>query len=462
MLIGFLSLVFLTGGGSRGDIQSLVILRPVAVLVCGFGLWSLSAEHLRNYRFLFGFAAAVFALTIIHLVPLPPGIWSHLPGREIVVETDRAIGLGKVWRPISLVSTATYNALYSLFIPAAVLILGVQLAREERFRLLFLFAVFGLLSGVLGLLQAVGAPDGPFYLYNITNNGSAVGLFSNRNHQAIFLACQFPILAVFASLDPRTVEKWRFRLWTSIIIGVIFIPLLLVTGSRAGLIIGLFGIAAIATLYRKPVFERPAKRKGSKFNLTYAFIGFGVLALGLLTILFSRAQAFERLIAPDQSEDLRFSVWAPIADMTGKYFPIGSGIGSFEETYQIEEPLPLLSYNYLNHAHNDWLEVAMTAGLPGLALLLIAVLAWAKASYSAWQPNNNVRSRDTIYARLASLIILMLAMGSFGDYPLRVPSIASFFVIAALWLCGERWGGMPRGRGTVNGGGTPSDSPLAA
>ena len=454
-------MVFLTGGGSRADIQSLVVLRPAAVLACGFGLWTLSRGHLRQYRFLFAFAGAIFFVVILHLVPLPPSVWGSLPGRELIVEIDRVAGLDKVWRPISMVPSATWNALYSLFVPLAVLLLGVQLSREERFQLLPVFIALGLLSGFIGLLQVVGDPDGPLYFYNITNNGSAVGLFSNRNHQAIFLACLFPMLSVFAFAGLKTVEQWRFRLWASIAAGAVLVPLLLVAGSRAGLLIGLFGLAAVPLLYRKPVFERPAKRKGRRINLTYIFAAVGVVALGLLTILFARAQAFERLIALDQVEDLRLSVWGPIAQMSWKYFPIGSGVGSFVDIYQIDEPLGLLTPSYVNHAHNDWLEVFMTAGAIGLGLLAVALMAWARASYLAWRMAS-AGGRDASYARMASWVVLMMALGSVGDYPLRVPSITCFFIVAALWLFGER--GKPNKPDMTgsNRDGSPDESRLAA
>jgi hypothetical protein len=70
-LVAFLILTFLTGGGSRADIQSLIILRPAAVIFCGIGLWSLKWGHVKAYKLQFGVAAAIFALVGAHLVPRP-------------------------------------------------------------------------------------------------------------------------------------------------------------------------------------------------------------------------------------------------------------------------------------------------------------------------------------------------------------------------------------------------------
>mgnify|MGYP007125385276 CR=1 FL=1 len=91
---------------------------------------------MRAHGLLFGLAVAALALTIAHLVPLPPAIWSQLPGRELVSEIDRAAGLGDVWRPLSLTPGATWNALHAQLVPLAALVLGAQLGRDDLWRLL--------------------------------------------------------------------------------------------------------------------------------------------------------------------------------------------------------------------------------------------------------------------------------------------------------------------------------------
>lgn len=435
-LVAFLALTFFTGGGARGDIQSLVILRPVAVIVCGIALWSLRWEHVQAHKFLFGMAAAIFGLVGFHLVPLPPSVWGSLPGREIITEIDKTAGLGAVWRPIAMVPSAAWNAFYSLFVPLAVLLLGVQLSREERFKLLPVLLGLGLLSGLWGLLQAIGDPQGPLYLYRVTNNGSAVGLFSNRNHQAILLAMLFPMLAIYAFAGVRTEEQAKVRGYVALAAGAVLVPLLLVTGSRAGLVLGVIGLASTALLYRKPVVTVPKKRRGNKLDLRWLLGAFAVLCLGALTVIMSRAEALQRISAPDQTEDLRFQAWPYIMDMAWKYFPVGSGVGSFVEVFQIDEPYSLLQPTYFNHAHNDWLEVYMTMGLPGLLILAMAIYAIALATSHAFRASAG-EGRENPYARLGAVMIAIIAIGSIGDYPLRAPSLAAISVVALLWLAAK-------------------------
>jgi hypothetical protein len=433
-LVAFLLLTFLTGGASRADVQSLIILRPAAVIFCGIALWSLRWEDVKAHKFLFGLAAAIFALVSIHLIPLPPSIWGALPGRELLVEIDRVAELGEVWRPTTMVPPAGWNALYSLFVPLAVLLLSVQLDRERRFQLLPVLLGLGLFSGLIGLLQAVGDPQGPLYLYKVTNNGSAVGLFSNRNHQAVLLAALFPMLAVYASAGVKTEEQLKLRSGMAASAGIVFVPLILVTGSRAGLAFGVLGLLGAALLYRRPQISQPKKRKGvPRFDWRLPIAGFAVLCLGALTVIMSRAEALQRISAPDQMEDLRFRAWGPIADIAWKYFPVGSGAGSFVEVFQIDEPYDLLKPTYLNHAHNDWLELVMLLGLPGLIVAAVALYAWIRTAIRSFRADAG-QGRGAPYQRLGLIIILIFALSSAFDYPLRIPSLMCVFVVAALWI----------------------------
>ena len=421
------------GGASRGDVQSLIILRPLSVLICGYGCLTLNRAHLSENKFLFGYGVALFVCVGVHLVPLPPGIWTHLPGRELLVEADAAVGLKGVWRPITMVPYATWNALYALFVPFAVLVLGVQLNAKECHALLMVILVMALLSCLLGLLQVIGSFDGPLYLYQVTSNGSAVGFFANRNHQAIFLACIFPMLAVYASTALKSIEQARFRTTVAIIAGISVVPLLLITGSRAGMIGGIIGLVSIWFVYQRPPIAHPAKRTGSRVNLILVGAVAALVVLALLTFALAKAQAFDRLIQADATDDLRFQIWGPIAAMGWKYFPIGSGFGSFVEVFQIDEPFATLSPEYVNHAHNDFLEIWMTGGVMGIALLMLAFYAWFRRTL-ALSKQGAMSHRTRAFGRAGSIILLLLSFGSIADYPLRTPALMGFAVIAILWM----------------------------
>lgn len=379
--------------------------------------------------------AAIFLLALLHVVPLPPEIWQNLAGRGEIIAIEKLAGLKDVWRPATLTPFNGWHGLVSLSVPLAVLILGVQQSREDLFRLLPVLIALIALSGLLGLLQAIGGSQGVFYLYRITNNGSAVGFFANRNHAATLLACLFPLLAVFASTARGTADQQSSRQLLAAALAIVAIPLLLVTGSRSGLLGAGVGLVGALLIYRKPDPDRAAKRGQKSFKIGAAPLlgGLAVLSIGFLTYFFARAEAVDRIFRPTDAEFGRGDYWLVSGEIFWKYFPWGSGSGSFVEAYQIAEPTHLLSNNYLNHAHNDWLEIAVTFGLPGILLLMLAAVAFLYRFFVLWFRSNATR-RAVIFGRMAGIGVLILALASVSDYPLRTPIMMGVFTLLVLWF----------------------------
>ncbi|WP_181883702.1 O-antigen ligase family protein [Sphingorhabdus pulchriflava] len=450
VLVAFLALLFATGGASRTDVQSLVILRPASIIVCALALMTLRKEHLAGRKWLIGSFAAVFGVALLHVIPLPPVVWQSLAGRQDLVDVEKLAGVTDLWRPLTLAPMNGWHALLSLFAPLAVLLLGIQLNRDDLFRILPLLIAFAGLSGLLGLLQAIGNPQSALYLYRITNNGSAVGLFANRNHSATLLACLFPMLAVFASTAKGTTDEVRLRQLVAAAIAIVLVPLILVTGSRSGLVSAVIGMLGAGLLYHRPTDVRTV-RKGSPDRIKALPIlgGLAVVSLGFLTFFFSRAEAIQRLFAEASGEDSRTDFWAVSLELFWKYFPWGSGSGSFVEAFQIVEPAYLLDATYLNRAHNDWVEIAVAFGLAGLILLVLACAAFFWRSFNLWRKAETGR-RYVAFGRLASVCIAIIAIASVSDYPLRTPTMMGVFAILTLWFTEsgrERADSVSTGRG---------------
>ena len=438
---------FLLGGSSRADITSLVVLRPLAALCLGYGLSRLQLVHIRDNRFVVVMALAVLALPALQLVPLPPAWWGALPGRELVTSIDRAVGLGQVWRPLSLAPDATLNALEALLVPFAVLVLGVQLDARERQLLVGVVLVIGGISAVLGLAQVLDGANLSLYFYKVTNDGKAVGLFANRNHQALMLATLLPMLAVrgASSESGRQNEIGRQRAITgklfSLLAGLALLPLIMITGSRAGLLLAATAMVLIALFFRRSaagnsvggsrLLSDMLQRSRAALPIAVILVCLGVVAL---TVWFGRAAAWQRLFSSAPGDDMRFLIVPTLWTMISGYFPFGTGMGSFERVYQVHEPDSLLEPTYMNHAHNDWLELILIGGLPALVLLIVAIAAFCLRARQLWVRRRQ-QSSVLRLAWLGMVVMTLAALASLGDYPLRVPSLACFFVVAMLWAC---------------------------
>ena len=432
LFLGLMTLCFLGGGGSRGDVTSLLYLRPAAVVCFFYFLWAARKGDLALVKvplLLLGLAAAML---VLQLVPLPPSFWTALPGRAPFEQAATLAGIDQPWRPISIAPDLTLNSLVSLCVPAAFLVGFAVLSERQRGLLLpaLLLATFA--SALLGIAQLTAGPESPFYLYAVTNDGSAVGLMSNRNHQALLLAIAYPMLSCWAAIPQQEPSARRFRELAACCLGFFLVPMILVTGSRAGLVLG--GVAAIlAVLLYFNEQRLLGARGGALRNGAVAIIGAGVLAAAALSAVFSRSEALNRLLALDAEGDLRVANLPTFMQMARDFFPVGAGTGTFDPVYRIYEPHALLSPEYLNQAHNDLIDLAISGGVLGLALLAALLIWWLLRSWRVFIPG---RAGDVTgrYGRLASIAIALMLAASLVDYPLRTPSLEMIFVICCGWL----------------------------
>ncbi|WP_157726912.1 O-antigen ligase family protein [Qipengyuania flava] len=398
-------------------------MRFVAAFAVGFALLIIDRDALSRIAIPLSLIGLIAVIALIQLVPLPPELWASLPEREMIAAIDELVAID-IWRPITLSPAATINTLGALFVPSMVL-LWLAIKGDAR-GALQCFLGLGVLSALLGILQLFSDPQSGIYLYELTNRGSAVGLFANRNHQAVFLAC---CLLVSLHLAQGNVIKVPWHRWAYIGSAFLFTLAILVNGSRAGLLtltIAVFMSLSFAMAARRS--PKSVERRPSGWLAPSILAGSGVLLVGIF-LAAQRVPAFSRLMERNVIEDLRADLLPISIDMARDFLPWGTGFGAFEHAYRMREPSELLMPAYVNEAHNDWLQFVIEGGLPAL-LLVIAGMAWAvlrvfkmmRAPASDWQANG--------LRWLGFGILTILAVASSVDYPLRVPSIMALAITA--------------------------------
>jgi O-antigen ligase len=411
--------VFFAGGSSWSDEPHLIFLRPFAFVAAAIGFWSLRLEHIRQFWAVWLIFGLATLLTAAHLVPLPYDVWSNLPGRQVIVDIDKAVGLGQISRPLSMSPETTLNALLSLSVPFAVLVLASQLDGVRQRRALGIVLLLSFTSAAVGLLQATGAD---IVLYSRQASQDVAGLFVNRNHQAALLGLIFPMAAVAITAGigmglPRKIEAFAGASMC-----LVAVPLVLITGSRTGLLVAGASLVLVFAFSLLPL-KRLAIRPWVRYSAAFVSVG----ALVWATVWASRDVAFMRL--EDQTEDLRWPVWQSIIDMLPHYLPWGTGVGSYVEAYKVLEPDSLLRPTFSNHAHNEALEILFTAGIPGAALMLLAFVFLAAAVWRALRASGDA----ALFNCLGILVIILLAIASLSDYPIRTPILSAVFALAAIW-----------------------------
>jgi hypothetical protein len=445
VMAAFLLLVFLTGGGSRSDISSLPLLRGSSVIFACWAMTGMARADWRRIRVPLGLLLLLTLWIAIQLVPLPPGLWHSLPGRETIVAIDKLMGQPELWRSISLTPSATWNSLLAMTVPLAALLLVARVDSEDYPRLFELLILMAFTSALLGFIQILTGGSS-VYFYRITNTDTMVGLFANRNHHAFFQAFA-TLLAAALLRDELMRKRQRGSIQLVLVLAIgLFTATTMLIGSRAGLLLGfatfVVGYTMIVLAWRGRSIvshdeaSRPAISRASRFWLYLPPL---LVALLLATIirLADRSTSFSRLEGRMVAEDMRIQAWPTVKGILESFWPTGSGFGSFPDIFKVFEPDSLLQASYFNHAHNDWAELVITGGLPFL-LIVLTMLIWVGRKVA----ERGFRSLLKGYRgdnRLPLLVVILLLLAaSLVDYPLRVPSLQAFAVMAVVLLCCPR------------------------
>lgn len=423
ILLGFL---WLAGGASRPDVLGQVIVRGVAwIVLIALILWG-PRPQLRTVKAVSFLVLAATALTAVQLFPLPPSLWTDLPGRELLTGAAAVLGEKQPWRPLSISPGATFNAMSSLIVPIVTLLLVSNFSRVEHWRTLTVLLALVLAASFLGLMQFSGSRfDNP--LINDVA-GSVSASFANRNHFALFAAIGCILAPAWAFSEGK---RARWKPFMALCLTVLFALIILGTGSRAGMFVGVLGIGLGLVNVRGQVVSQLRRLPPRwAFALAVSMVGLLIGAV-ILSVTFGRAISVDRASTLEMGEDLRVTALPVVVDMAKHYFPFGSGLGAFDPVYRIHEPSDLLGTAYLNHAHNDWLEIVLDAGLLGLLVLAAGLVWWVWRSRTAWAA---VDTREGILPRTGSGILLLVMVASLTDYPARTPMIMAIVVLAAVWL----------------------------
>jgi O-antigen ligase len=434
------------GGSGRDDVTSLIVLRPISMLALAVALCFLPRAVWQRNKALLTCAFAAVLLVALQLVPLPPAIWHALPGRDFVVAIDRAAGMPDIWRPVSLVPYRTANALMALALPVAVLLLALTIERERHYRIALLLLAGVFASALFGLLQIIGGEGNPFYLYRITNDGSAVGLFANRNHHSVALAMGFPLTAALVAMTMRRNEENSGALqWGGLAFAALLLPSLLVAQSRAGVLMGLVGLASVPFILKISPLQIAAGLggRGVKWKMGLALAA--LVAVAFLTVQMTAFNSFDRLFASASGSEasLRFNTWPAAIRLAMESLPFGTGMGSFVEAYRVVEPDFMLRPQYMNHAHNDLIELFLTGGLPAMLLLAVSLVVVVRGYFRGSSEDRSGTS--LMFRRLGAVLLLLVFLASCYDYPLRTPLMAAIFSLALTWTAGRSVGDQSSG-----------------
>jgi O-antigen ligase len=417
--------VALGGGGSKYGLLNLTVqLAALAALALNrqafMSFWSQAGLILKLL------VGLTLLLPFLHLFPLPLYVWTDLPGRELVEQSFALTG-GTRWFSISVDPARTGIALSALIIPIAMLTIGWSLSRNQLVHLGWIAVFLGLGNVLIGIPQAMSVDQTGSFYPEIPMPGVLFGTFANRNSTGLFLV---GCLAL-ATLLPMPARLARFEWFARIAIGVLLLVAVVLTRSRTALVLAALPLIALGL---KVALQWWGSRKAGPHaspRRIWVAVAALVLTLGTLAALVvaspGRVSDVIERFDSDQA-DARLYIWEDAVYSAERYWPVGAGMGAFRDVFQVDESLENITQRRAGRAHNDYLELAIEAGLPGLILLF----AWF-VLIAAWSVGARRRKGRWI-AWSGTLILSTIALQSITDYPLRNLSMLAFASLALLLL----------------------------
>lgn len=382
----FISL--LIGGGTASGLYTDTLVE-VAAIVAAATVFSQTSGQRVPHSVLWLLVFAV-ALVILQIVPLPAAIFSRLRP-ELLLADSGLVGETR-FRFVSLGVGRTVECLLYLVALAAFFLSVLRLRVEQVHALLPFFFMGVICNGLAGAIQYSLSDDIAIEgLLPFTINA---GLFANQNHFAALLFVSIPFVVYYG--------LFRGHLLSGSLGLVTLLLLLLAAGSRAGVLIGL-AITVLSIVFLS------ARSGVSRLSILAVFIGLSVYTIGAWTKI--EAEVIDPAFG--RGEFARTTI-----EGIKENWPTGVGFGNFQKAYQIYEKEGMIYSKYVNHAHNEYLEIAFEGGLTAI-LLMVFYLILLFAAFT------KVR-RDPLQ-KAAFLSVSFLLIHSLVDYPLRTEALAMTF-----------------------------------
>jgi len=428
-------LALIAGGGQGSLIEHLLALLGLALMLAAALRISTSPIRIDRAGWVWLLPTGLLLLPLLQLVPLPHALWTVLPGRSTLAAGLASAGVAPGTGAWTLAPLATEQILWSALVPAGVFLAATALHGAQRRALVGIALVFAAISALIGLCQIVEGPESGLYLYRVTNEGEAVGLFANRNHLAGFLAATLPVAAGLLADRLRHHPHGMRDLWVWLLTGLIVFLSVSVTAthSRAG-----FGLLMVSVIASAVLMLRARAQGGGTPGARNWLQVTGLIA-GVLIVQLTLYGLMARLEA-DPLDNERWTLTTNTLQAAEPARGFGFGLGTFRHAYDEIGDASADIEPYVNHAHNDYVELWLEGGVLA-AVLATAALVLIAAQLRKFLRNAGSHQGDDRHHRGlklgAALSLLLIALHSAVDYPLRTLTIDTYAALLAAVLLGS-------------------------
>lgn len=431
-LFGLVVLAFATGGSAQISGWDDTVVQLLSLPVLALALWHLGRQPMPlPMRLALAAAGMVILVPLLQLLPIPSGLWLLPDAREALGRDLAAVGVIPDHR-WSLAPAASERAFLFLLPPLAAFLATLSTGFEDHRKLLRLVMLLAMTSLLLGFVQ-LGVPEESLLNPYPRWNGLFNGLFANRNHQGISVVIALIIAEAGALVALGSVRQGLREAWTPWVLGFVALFALCalpLTGSRAAVLIAVFAVATVPMALG--LFDA-AHLRGSWAARVGLVACVALIALGAWATL-----GWMQVEAVDEVRPLLRSASLAVGF---EHAPLGAGVGAFVPAFEQGAGPDLLLRQYINHAHNEYLQWWVEAGWLGMLVLLAVLATLAVVGMRALQERGA--------RRVPGLVALMglgaLLLHSWVDYPMRTVSLATVAAVLAGIVVAQAVRARPRG-----------------
>lgn len=372
--------------------------------------------------------AALTAVVLLQICPLPAWLVQRLTGRQ------SSIPSANLHLSIELFSTRTHVLILLICLVAFYFAQIVSKDRARTKRVIVSLLVLGTFEAFYGLLQYLGGWQKIFFYTKKFDLEEATGTYINRNHYAGFLEMVLPFsLALLffeygklrrshsspgANIKQLMTRQSLQRLVLYLSIAVVLFAALLFSRSRMGIVAA---SASLLVIFALAGMSRFHGKMGSLLSTVFVALSICLaIWIGPGPIVGRFADVQQEFSTGDQT---RLSIWRDARTLVRHEPVFGTGLGTFPVAYTaVQTAFP---GQFVNHAHNDYLELASDLGLPAALILFASIFFILARTVRTFVRAEGLFERSVALGCTGSIVAILLH--SLTDFNLYIPANAVLF-----------------------------------
>jgi putative inorganic carbon (hco3(-)) transporter len=427
-LILGLALAVLAFGGT-GKI-SFAIVQLLFFGMAAFFVARAPESAFRSSANLLAVPAILTAIVLLQLCPLPESWLHRFAGRQASL-TGVSTGY------LSFEPYATRNRFLILLACFVAFYFAQIVSQNRRHKQLFIASLvaLGTFEAFYGMVQYLTGWQQIFTYVKKFDLEEATGTYINRNHYAGFLEMILPfslalVFYEYAKLRGNSGSNMSFRkliekselqrLILSLSVAVILCAALAFSRSRMGI---LAAASSVIVIFALIAISRFHGRTSSLLAATFIILSIALavwIGPGPIASRFQTVGDEYSLRGPS-----RVSIWRDALPLIQHHPWLGTGLGTFPIAYTSGQTAFL--GQFVNHAHNDYLEFATDLGIPATLILFASIVLILARAVRAFLFGEGDFERVIALGCAGSIVAILLH--SFADFNLCIPANALLFSV---------------------------------